>query len=257
VTSSHAISCTDFSSALKPFHSDSRGSFWTSASARSVTSFGYTYKDLGNGSVAAVKAAINSLYGSSSSGAVTRRDVNAAEIPGEVQNGSYREYAANILSQKFALNGTYAIYVFVGEVDGDTPADWPLSPNLAGTHAVFSNLPGPDSAKDQQSRKRQASRSVPVSGSIPLTSTLLQKVNAGELPGMDPDEVTPYLQKNLKWRVSMLDGGQVPIEQLANDLTVTVVTAEVQPATADDNFPVWGQFTELTNITQGKPGGCR
>ena len=51
------------------------------------------------------------------------------------------------------------------------------------------------------------------------------------------------------------DGTQVPIGDVA-DLTITVVGAEVEPAAAADQFPQWGDFTELTTITQGRPGGC-
>jgi len=50
------------------------------------------------------------------------------------------------------------------------------------------------------------------------------------------------------------DGSQVPPEDVA-DLTITVVSAEVEPASAQDQFPQWSNFTELTSITQGKPGG--
>ena len=40
------------------------------------------------------------------------------------------------------------------------------------------------------------------------------------------------------------------------DLTITVVSAEVEPASAADEFPTWGDFTVLTNVTEGRPGGC-
>lgn len=40
------------------------------------------------------------------------------------------------------------------------------------------------------------------------------------------------------------------------DLTVTVVSAEVEPAASIDQFPSWSNFEKLTRITPGKPGGC-
>jgi len=52
------------------------------------------------------------------------------------------------------------------------------------------------------------------------------------------------------------DGSEVPPDQ-ATGLEVTVVSAEVEPAVSDDEFPRWGAFTPLTGITRGRPGGCK
>lgn len=51
------------------------------------------------------------------------------------------------------------------------------------------------------------------------------------------------------------DGTPVSASNVA-DLTVTVVSAEVQPAVEIDQFPTWTNFEELTRITRGKAGGC-
>ena len=118
-------------------------------------------------------------------------------------NGKHRQYLANILSQKFALNGSYAIYLFMGAFD-DTPTAWPLSPNLVGTHAVFATLSGADAADSPQLRRRTNGSPLQVTGTIPLTSMLLAKVEAGDLPCMDAETVVPYLTANLEWRVGMV-----------------------------------------------------
>ncbi|KAK6385189.1 hypothetical protein LTR65_009590 [Meristemomyces frigidus] len=257
-------------SPLNPFHTDPNGDLWTAATVRSTRTFGYTYADLGNGSVSAVKAAVNSLYGNSAgSGGLSKRATNVhtavnREVPGaanpdgtapeEVVDGKHREYLANIVSQKFALNGSFAVYVLMGEFE-DTPLAWPLSPALVGTHAVFAALSGMDAASDPQFRRRRDGSPIQVTGTMPLTSMLLAKVEAGELPCMDPETVVPYLTDNLHWRIGPFDGTQVPAEDVA-DLTISVVSAEVQPACAKDEFPQWGDFTVLTSVTQGKPGGC-
>lgn len=55
---------------------------------------------------------------------------------------------------------------------------------------------------------------------------------------------------------TQFDGTQVPISNV-QDLEITVISAQVQPATEADEFPQWGEFTKLTRITQGKPGGCK
>ncbi|KAK0868258.1 hypothetical protein LTR87_014249 [Friedmanniomyces endolithicus] len=256
-------------SALEPFHSDAAGDFWTSTSARSIRTLGYTYTDLGDGSVPAVKAAVNTLYGNSAgSSALSRRGDSHSEIerelpgasnpdaqaPAQVTNDRYQEYLANIVSQKFAMNGSYAIYVFMGAFN-DTPSEWSMSPNLVGIHAVFAALSAVDAASNPQMMRRRMDNAIQVSGTLPLTSMLLAKVQSGELPCMDTPTVTTYLLDNLQWRVGDFGGSEIPVEDVA-DLSITVVSAEVEPASAADEFPIWGDFTVLTNVTEGRPGGC-
>ncbi|EMC95731.1 hypothetical protein BAUCODRAFT_109268 [Baudoinia panamericana UAMH 10762] len=251
----------DETSPLKPFHSDQSGGFWTSESVRWISMFGYTYLDLGNGSVSAVKANINRLYGGSTgSSDLSRRTAKHGhshgikahnQYPSESNNnGQQLEYFANIISPKGALNGSYAVYIFMGDF-GDSPAAWPLSQNLVGTHAVFATLSGADAASTQ--RKGSG---LQVTGSIPLTSTLLKNYQQGGLSCMDVQTVTAYLKHNLHWRVAMFDGVHVPVGNL-DGFTVTVVSAEVEAASAPDAFPKWGHHTVLANVTEGKPGGCR
>ncbi|KAI7302472.1 Di-copper centre-containing protein [Hortaea werneckii] len=251
----------DEDSPLNPFHKNEAGDVWTAAQVQSTRIFGYTYSDLGNGSVSVVKANVNRLYGrSAGTSKISKRTlpgaakVNMAVAPEEVVDGKHRQYLANIQSQKFALNGSYAIYLFMGDFRDD-PASWAKEPNLVGTHAVFATLSGADASKSQRTRTKRDGTPIQVTGSIPLTSMLLAKVETGELSCLDPDTVTPYLRDNLEWRISMFDDNQIKPEELA-DLTVSVVSALVEPASQEDDFPRWTDFKELTSITQGKPGGC-
>jgi tyrosinase len=168
------------------------------------------------------------------------------------------------------VNGSYAIYVFMGDFD-DTPAAWSTSPNLVGTHAVFAAISNDEAASNPQSKVMTPDSSIKVTGTMPLTSMLLDKATSGELESLRPSIVEDYLEANLQWRVGMVrcckanlrhiltlfqfDGTQIPVEDLA-DLTITVITAKMQPAASEDQFPEWSDFTKLTRITQGKPGGC-
>lgn len=165
--------------------------------------------------------------------------------------GQHRQYMANIISQKFALNGSYAIYIFMGDFDDD-PSSWATSPSLVGTHAVFGAI---EMTSSVVSKVMASKPGVEVTGAIPLTSALLTKADSGEIADMAPATVEDYLTDNLHWRVGMFDGSEIPAEDVA-DLTVTVVTAQVKPAVSADEFPQWSAFKKLTHITQGKPGGC-
>ena len=51
-----------------------------------------------------------------------------------------------------------------------------------------------------------------------------------------------------------MDGTQVPRDQVP-DLKISVVSSVVTKAPSDDEFPTWGPFTVLTNITNGRPAG--
>lgn len=116
-----------------------------------------------------------------------------------VVDGQYQHYVANIISEKFAVNGSYSIYFFLGAVDDD-PKCWPIASNLVGTHGVFAGLP----VVDAQASGLQAGsgNSLLVSASIPLTDGLLIKVAKGELSSMKREIVAAYLQQNLRWRAA-------------------------------------------------------
>ena len=199
-------------------------------------------------------------------------------------NGKYRQYTTNILCQKFALDSSFAIYVFMGDFD-DTPSAWATSPNLVGTHAVFTGMTGAMGTVNGERVKVQQKPAIQVTGTMPLTSMLLAKVSSGELDNMNPDAVEEYLEAYLKWRISMVcnlpvhlitsnttlhthskplltcictkqfDGTPIAAGDVA-DLTVTVISAEVEAAASIDEFPSWSNFEKLTRITRGKPGGC-
>jgi hypothetical protein len=51
------------------------------------------------------------------------------------------------------------------------------------------------------------------------------------------------------------DDKPIPIEELTH-LSILVTMTEVQPATADDEFPTRSPSKKLTRVTYGKPGGC-
>ncbi|KAI5244883.1 Di-copper centre-containing protein [Aureobasidium subglaciale] len=158
----------------------------------------------------------------------------------------HHEYICNIVSQKFAMNGSYAVYVFLGNVSSNSTEELQLSPNLVGTYSVFSNMPSEDND--------MANMDLKITGTVPLTTSLLGKYETGELRTMLPADVEPYLRKTLQWRVAKYDGGEVAVADVP-DLSLNVVQAQVTPAADETEFPQWGAFTALTSVTAGKVGG--
>ncbi|GAB7347588.1 hypothetical protein MBLNU459_g4469t1 [Dothideomycetes sp. NU459] len=252
----------DVNSPLPPFHTDTKGTNYTSQSVRSVSTFGYTYPELANGaSAASVRSAINKLYGTTAGsttvskgkrGLLERSTIDNVTAAAAVQSavagdsGKSYQYIANIVSQKFAMNGSYAVYIFLGNYSSD-PTEWPLDQNLVGTHAVFANL------ANEASFKRMAT-DLKITGAVPLTTMLVNKVASGQLASLSPSVVGSYLTTQLSWRVAMFDGTEVPVANVP-DLSVSVVQAQVEPAAAEDEFPTWGAVTALVNVTANRAGG--
>lgn len=201
---------------LTPFFQNGKGSFWNSNSARSTETFGYAYAETANTSgttskqiQARVKAAINSLYGTTAAAniasRVKRRQTSEASNLSKhelyvnssagLPDDHYREWVANIRVKKYALNGPFFIHIFLGEFNPD-PFSWSFEPNLVGTHCILARSDGaycvPCSSNEQ------------VTGTIPLTSALLDVISQGKLNGLDPSEVVPFLQQNLAWRVTLV-----------------------------------------------------
>jgi tyrosinase len=165
--------------------------------------------------VSAVKAAINKFYGSTtgsndsllskrffdfdtpeSESGLIGRDGAAKSAPPK-----RREYIANIVSDKFSCNGSYAVYIFLGTFDSSDPSCWPTQPNLVGTHAVFAMIPQ-EAADDAHQAKRAAMSGIQVTGTMPLNSALLERYKAGDLRSRKPESVEEYMANNLQYRVA-------------------------------------------------------
>ena len=138
---------------------------------------------------------------------------------------------------------------------------------------MFATVPQ-EATDDGQSTKRAAKSGIQVTGTIPLNSALLEKAKAGEMRSRDPGHVEDYLTNNLQYRVarvisvhryqllqhsltktSQFDGTEIPIAEVPN-LSVSVVGADVTPATKEDQFPRWNNFQSLRRVTDGIGARC-
>ena len=229
---------------LVPWRKNTSRGLLNSNDVRNTTTFGYDYPETGSDATAAsVRFAVNALYGPSTIPANTTSTKRGLE---ERAKGGEYNYIVNIVSQKFQMNGSYGVYIFLGDPGNDASA-WPTSDKLVGLHAVAANLAN-------EANTGMSSMNLPITGTVPLTTTLRQKVASGALANMEPSTVEPYLQQNLEWRVAMFDGTYVPVSDVP-DFSVTVVTSQVQAANAADEFPKWGDFSTMANATSGKEGG--
>ncbi|KAI9739853.1 MAG: hypothetical protein M1818_004909 [Claussenomyces sp. TS43310] len=254
----------DFATPLTPFY-DGTGAFWTSASARYTSTFGYAYDETtagetGNATLAqqqtVVRAAVNALYGSGAAPSNTSAAAAArmrkrhggslrlgrtpwwgAAAPRSTQlatrssDDTYHEWLSNLRFDKQALDGAFFITLFLGTPSSE-PRSWPSDPNFVGSHYTFSRS-GADASGSTKL----------VAATLPLTAALRQRVATGELRSLEPVDAEPYLRERLRYRVS-LPGSHVavplPYDGDLSALTVVVVSSRVQRAESDAAFPVWG-----------------
>lgn len=232
--------------ALTPFFAGDDGTFWTSDTIRDHRIFGYTYPEVqqstntSSKASAAVRKAINRLYGASSpaslfmSEAKTRglRARPASAVWGvkqvETERGSrYREWIANIRVSKQALDEPFAIHLFIGDVPSRTQ-DWAFAESHVGAMGVFSS-------KDMYG----AMAGLTVSGTVPLTKALVDKIMTGELATLDPYDVGRYLRAHLKRRV-LTASGKVFDAGRVDTLEVKIVSSVVKAPETDEELPHWG-----------------
>ncbi|KAF2239966.1 Di-copper centre-containing protein [Viridothelium virens] len=271
-------------SPLTPFHRDTTGDFWTTNLVRNwSTTFHYTYPEFAdsNGSPAAINSYINKLYGPSATATAgsSKRTVEvladadivpraafaeptAAPSPAPepefapvlseraangrlASNGSSYQYVANIKTSRYSLDGSYNIYLFLGNPTSENPASWVLDRNLIGTQGIFSQ-PGMDMTNMDPN--------VVVSGSIPLTRALTAKLSGGLLGSLAETVVAPFLAQALEWRIQGPDGSSVDPNTVPSFEVSVIASTSTQPASAAE-LPVWSVPTVLETVTHGKPGG--
>lgn len=155
-------------------------------------------------------------------------------------NGSLFQYVANLKTPRYALNGSYNVFIFLGEPETEDPTAWATDPNVAGSYGVLA-------------QPNMQHMNVVVAGSVPLTRSLTQRVEDGLLGTLSQALATPFLEKTLKWRIAGpmggIDAAQVP------DFKMSVVCSTASVPESENELPEYSDFLELPEITDGKPGG--
>lgn len=256
---------------LTPFYRDTNRNFWTTNRVRDwANTFRYTYPEFSttDGSRASIINAVNRLYGPNA-GAVpnSKRDAfpeaQATDLVGglvqgvsnlakdilsgdplRALNGSAYEYAVNIQSPRYALNGSYQIFCFNGKPTTEDPSSWIFDPKLIGPMGVMS-MPGMTDSK------------VIAAGSVPLTRTLQSMVGTqgGLLANLATPLVVAFLTKNLEWRVQGPDGTAIDPGTIDGFVVEVVSTTKEVPA-SDSELPTYSGFVSLLDVTKGQSGGA-
>ncbi|KAK4575114.1 hypothetical protein LTR86_000966 [Recurvomyces mirabilis] len=257
----------DENSPLTPFYKDGNGNFWTTNQVKDWTVFQYTYPEFADsdGSQGAIASFINKLYGPSATATAGSSKRTAAPEPRNewraqttaapasynaprqssplvAANGSLFQYVANIKTPRYALNGSYQIYLFNGSPSSEEPITWIHDEKLIGPMGVLSQA-------------NKTDHDLTAAGSIPLTRTLTSVVRQGLLSALTEALVVPYLKSNLMWRVAGPNGTEVDSATIPG-FEVAVFASTAQPPSSQYDLPKWSEFIPLVDITVDKAGGA-
>ncbi|KAI2629693.1 Di-copper centre-containing protein [Hypoxylon sp. NC1633] len=261
VYSSHTTSpgeVEDSQTPLTPFLFNETD-FWTSDMVRDHEVFGYTYPEVANKSRTEVIASINRLYGNFSpaslfmgGGSVQEHKTKQGENPNRqafhrgnglswnsqtsahppleavFRGDKYREWVANIQVYKHAMGGSFSIHLFLGAVPSDA-SSWTVASTLVGTLGVFAHSGVHGWVSDRK-----------VAGTIPMTSALMHMLALGKVRSLDAEDVEPFLQSNLKLRVSLADGTTAGPSEVGG-LRVSIVSSMVRVSESENMLPEWGK----------------
>ncbi|KAK6865875.1 tyrosinase [Apiospora arundinis] len=237
---------------LTPFFVDD-GQFWNSNMVRDHQVFNYTYAEVASKSRSDVISAINKLYTDFSAATMSidherrrylrmgpnKRTTGVSWNKGMsngpfanriIKAGHYLEWIANIVVNKHAMNTSFKILLFLGNVPDDR-STWDLSPELAGSLGIFA---GPMAGSEMRARK--------ISGTVPLTSTLVDHVYDEKLRSLSSTDAEAYLRENLKLRVVVSNGTVVEPNQV-DGLKISIVSSNVKAAKSNAELASWGRVT--------------
>ena len=156
---------------------------------------------------------------------VHSNDVLSKPVPKDfdhlVKDKRYTEWMTNIRAVKHGLDQTFRVMVFLGDFNQD-PHTWTYEHNLIGSMTALDRTPTTKCSKCQADRIRD----LVITGQVSLTHALLQDVVDGKLASLKSNDVEPYLEKNLHWRVLKNDDTEQPRDQVPG-LKVSVCSTEV------------------------------
>ncbi|KAF3940802.1 Tyrosinase [Dactylella cylindrospora] len=249
---------------LRPWRGLS-GGLWTSDGVRDTSLFGYGYyetpkwkysKATESQYASATRALVERMYGNSiTSSTNAKRDLNNATEAGIdasfVKPNTYYEWRIDCIADKSAVNGTFIIHFFLGK-PSKNPKEWLLQPELVGDYVVFTHsmqaAPGIDPSEIDNS----------VSGSVPLTRSMIAAFKDTDLNSLKPEDAIPFLEKNLRWRVSRDDGTPIRVRDVKGlAVSVSISLVSLPDPSTGRLWKEFGDWTKLTDITRriGRDGG--
>ena len=170
-----------------------------------------------------------------------------------VENNKYLEWLVDIKVRKHALGGDFMVHVFLGPPEDENPSLYVANPTHVGSFSTF----GQDTDTSCEKCREGQAEHMQVTGQIPLTMALVERYLAGQAGGLAPVPAIEFLQKELHWRVTRLDGQRIGRGSV-NGLLVGVVTNEVTlPAAGEEGRPQYApNVVPRPEITTNEAGNA-
>ncbi|KIY62440.1 Di-copper centre-containing protein [Cylindrobasidium torrendii FP15055 ss-10] len=193
---------------LTPFWRTST-TYWNSNDVLTTSVGGYSYPDFNSISVSAsasetqtaIAARVNQLYGQSNRGVA-----NA--------NSSVWEWQARVSFNSQEYGTSFEVLIFLGEGTENSTEGYDSSSYVGARYAWANSFMADEPAL-----------AVETSGYIPLNDAIIEH---GNISSLDPQSVTPYLDRALSWRAQTPLGEFIPREQVRS-LNVSISGTPVKP----------------------------
>ncbi|KIW29400.1 uncharacterized protein PV07_05217 [Cladophialophora immunda] len=171
-----------------------------------------------------------------------------------VKNNKYLEWLVNIRAEKHSLGGDFAVHVFLDSPDDANSYLYLADPSHVAMFSTFGTNEQTGCGKCREGQDAQ----ILVTGQIPLTIALVERYLAGKLDGIASEDVIPYLQQNLHWRVTDKGGARLHRGDVRG-LLVTVVSNEVTLPEDESMLPQYAPtvtpWPAATTRVNGEPRG--
>jgi tyrosinase len=278
---------------LKPFTKGTYGEYFTSNDVRETRVFGYYYPETSDRSYGQVARAVTDLYGAGQR-TLTKRDSPVNEkgqyLGRPMKEGDYH-HVLDITADKFAMDGSYTVHCFIGNSGNSTSnstapygnstvpyanttssaykpySTAPASPSKNTTGEVLEDYdPSKDFTNDpnyvgaygilggMKAGGGNASQPLITRGSLPLTTCLQGKEYYGLLKSLKPEDVEPYLEQNMYYKVIGVNGELDPAT--IPNFHVAVKCNKVKPAANDYELPdLSAPYEVLPKVTEKLPAG--
>ena len=172
-----------------------------------------------------------------------------------VKNGKLRHWQALAQFEKFTLSGSFDILFFIGDF-APAAGKWFRDRNMVGTIFNWAN----NEMESCPNCRVQAGGGLLLGDGIQLTHSLLDLIKSGQmvnglrLESLEPEDVVPFLTRNLHWRI--LDNfGQERQREEVGGLKVQVMERLVSLPLLEGDAHVFEEYTVHADITHGRPGG--
>jgi tyrosinase len=172
-----------------------------------------------------------------------------------VNNEQSRDWTARIQVEKYALNGSFSTYIFLGPVPSDS-SEWYSSPSFVGSDSVFSDHQAlgvqSDGVGHCANCQQQAAARVVVEGFVHLNTALARRIADPDenITSFEPVDVVPYLKEHLSWRV--LSGHNAPIAAAGIPSLDVEVSATPMWIRHGDKIRSYGQPEFFPEVTEGR-----